>query len=197
MAYDRQELIRLFRERSLRFGDFTLASGKKSSYYLDGKQNTLYSRGLRLIAEGLLELLEDVAFEAIGGMSIGADPIVGGVLTAAAERDRELIGFLVRKEPKEHGTQRYIEGPLAPGMRCVVIDDVVTTGGSALQAVQRVRQSGASVVCIAGVVDRREGGAEAFAEAGLPFRCLLTIEDFGIRPPDGGTADSGGPVAGA
>lgn len=184
MLYDRQELIRLFRERSLRFGDFTLASGKKSSYYLDGKQNTLYSRGLRLIAEGLLDLLQGVSFEAIGGMSIGADPIVGGVLAAAADRERELVGFLVRKEPKAHGTQRYIEGPLAPGMRCVVIDDVVTTGGSALEAVRRVRDFGADVVCVVGVVDRREGGAEAFASAGLPFRALLSIEDFGIRPPE-------------
>ncbi|RMG35853.1 MAG: orotate phosphoribosyltransferase [Planctomycetota bacterium] len=183
MAFDRQELIRLFRERSLRFGEFTLASGKKSSYYLDGKQNTLYSRGLRLIAEGLLHLTQDIPFDAVGGMSIGADPIVGGVLAVAAARDRDLVGFLVRKEPKGHGTQRFIEGPLEPGMRCVIIDDVITTGGSALTAARRVQEFGGVVVCCAGVVDRMEGGAEAFAAAGLPFRSLLTIEDFDISPP--------------
>src|SRR5262245_32047482 len=110
--YHRQHLIDLFRERALKFGEFTLASGKKANYYLDGKQVTLHSRGLRLVSEGLLDLLEGVPFQAIGGMSIGADPIIGGVLTAAAERGRELVGVLVRKEAKVHGTQQYIEGPL-------------------------------------------------------------------------------------
>src|SRR5215831_1303886 len=106
---DRSQLIDIFRDRALKFGEFTLASGKKASYYLDGKQVTLHSRGLRLVSEGLLELLEGVNFQAIGGMSIGADPIIGGVLAAAGARGRELLGFLVRKEPKGHGTQRYIE----------------------------------------------------------------------------------------
>lgn len=129
--YDRQKLIDLFHKRALKFGDFTLASGKKSSYYLDGKQITLHSEGLRLVSEGLLDLLADVQFDAIGGMSIGADPIVGGVLVAAAAHSRDLCGFLVRKEPKGHGTNKYVEGPVLPGMKVVIIDDVVTTGGSA------------------------------------------------------------------
>src|SRR4051812_42719437 len=98
--YDRALLISLFRERALKFGDFTLASGKKAKYYLDGKQITLHSQGLRLVSEGLLDLLQDVSFQAIGGMSIGADPIIGGVLTAAAGTGRDLEGFLVRKEAK-------------------------------------------------------------------------------------------------
>lgn len=181
--FDRSQLIQLFHERALKFGDFTLASGKKSSYYLDGKQITLHSRGLRLVSEGLLDLLSDVSFDAIGGMTIGADPIVGGVLVAAAERGRELAGFLVRKEPKGHGTQRYIEGPVVPGSRVVIIDDVVTTGGSALQSVDRIVEFGCSVVCVVGIVDRREGGAANFAARQLPFRSLLSIEDFGIAPP--------------
>lgn len=109
--YDRQALIELFRERALKFGDFTLASGKKASYYLDGKQITLHSEGLRLVSEGLLDLLKDVDCSAFGGMSIGADPIVGGVLTVAALQGRKLDGFLVRKEAKGHGTGRFIEGP--------------------------------------------------------------------------------------
>src|SRR4051794_20109977 len=100
--FDRPQLIKLFHERALRFGDFTLASGKKSTYYLDGKQITLHSAGLRLVSEGLLDLLERVNYAAIGGMSIGADPIVGGVLTAAAARGQNLSGFLVRKESKGH-----------------------------------------------------------------------------------------------
>lgn len=181
--YNRPQLIQLFHERALKFGDFTLASGKKSTYYLDGKQISLHSQGLRQVSYGLLDLLADVPFQAIGGMAIGADPIVGGVLVAAAERNVNLDGFLVRKEPKGHGTQRYIEGPVKPGMDVVVIDDVVTTGGSALQAVDRIIEYGCKVVCVVGIVDRKEGGAANFAARQLPFRSLLTIEDFGIAPP--------------
>ena len=184
--FDRQELIGLFHQRALKFGDFTLASGKKSTYYLDGKQISLHSTGLRLVSHGLLDLLADVKYEAIGGMTIGADPIVGGVLVAAAERNVSLDGFLVRKEPKGHGTQRYVEGPVAPGSSVVVIDDVVTTGGSALLAVDRIIEFGCKVVCVVGIVDRKEGGAANFAARGLPFRSLLSIEDFGIAPPSAG-----------
>lgn len=181
--YDRTQLIRLFHGRALKFGDFTLASGKKSTYYLDGKQITLHSAGLKLVSEGLLDLLHDVEFAAIGGMSIGADPIVGGVLTAAAARGRTLDGFLVRKEAKGHGTNKYVEGPVAAGMKVVVIDDVVTTGGSALEAIARIEDFGCQVVCVVGVVDRKEGGAANFAARKLDFRALLTIEDFGIPAP--------------
>lgn len=181
--FDRQKLISLFHERALKFGDFTLASGKKSTYYLDGKQITLHSTGLRLVSEGLLEILKDVNFSAIGGMTIGADPIVGGVLVVAAEQGRSIDGFLVRKEPKGHGTQRYIEGPVRPGTKVVVIDDVVTTGGSSIQAVERIVEFGCEVVCVVGIVDRKEGGAANFKAKGLPFRSLLSIEDFGIAPP--------------
>jgi orotate phosphoribosyltransferase len=181
--YDRGQLIRLFRERALKFGDFTLASGRKSTYYLDGKQITLHSAGLWLVSHGLLTLLDDWEFSAIGGMSVGADPIVGGVLAVAAQLGRSIEGFLVRKEAKGHGTQRYLEGPLMPGAQVVIVDDVVTTGGSALQAVDRVVEYGCRVAGVVGVVDRLEGGAENFAARGLPFRSLLTIEDFGIQPP--------------
>lgn len=181
--FDRQRLIDLFRERALKFGEFTLASGKKASYYLDGKQITLHSEGLRLVSEGLLDLLQDVSFQAIGGMSIGADPIIGGVLTAAAARERDLVGFLVRKEAKGHGTQRFIEGPVKPGMKVVVVDDVVTTGGSALQAADRIVEFGCEVVQVVAIIDRLEGGAANFAARNLPLSSLLTIRDFGITPP--------------
>ena len=181
--YDQQRLIELFRERALKFGDFTLASGKKSSYYLDGKQVTLHAEGLRLISEGLLDLLADVSFDAFGGMSIGADPIVGGVLTVAAERKTDISGFMVRKEAKGHGTNRYIEGPVQQGNKVVIVDDVVTTGGSSLLAIDRLQEFGCEVVQVVGIVDRLQGGGKNFAARGLPFQSLLTIEDFGITPP--------------
>jgi orotate phosphoribosyltransferase len=184
--YDKHQLIGLFRERALKFGEFTLASGKKARYYLDGKQVTLHSRGLRLISAGLLELLRDVEFVAVGGMSIGADPIVAGVLTVAAEQGRDLEGFLVRKEPKGHGTQRYVEGPVRPAARVVIVEDVVTTGGSSLLAIDRIQEFGCEVAAVAAIVDRMEGGAANFAARGIEFRSLLTIEDFGIAPPAAG-----------
>ena len=152
--FDREKLIELFRERALKFGDFTLASGKKSSYYLDGKQVVLHSHGLRLVSAGLLEMLEDVEFDAIGGMSIGADPIVAGVLAVAAEQGKALNGFMVRKEPKGHGTNKYVEGPVQPGDKVVIVDDVITTAGSALLSVDRAEEFGCKVVQALGVVDR-------------------------------------------
>jgi len=181
--YSKSALTDLVRERALKFGDFTLASGKKARYYLDGKQVTLDAKGLRLLSEGLLDLLADVEFDAVGGMSIGADPIVAGVLTVAAERGRDLQGFLVRKEPKGHGTQRYIEGPVQPGARVAIVEDVVTTGGSSIQAVERVKEFGATPVVVAAIIDRMEGGRAAFEGIGVELRSLLTIQDFGIEPP--------------
>jgi len=181
--FDREELIRLFHERALKFGDFTLVSGKKSTYYLDGKQISLHAKGLQLVSEGLLDLLEDVEYDAIGGMSIGADPIIGGVLTEASRRDRPMVGVMVRKEAKGHGTQKFIEGPVEPGMKVVVIDDVVTTGGSSILACEHIQEFGCEVVCVVGIVDRMQGGAANFAAKNFPFRSLLSILDFGIDPP--------------
>lgn len=182
--YDRDRLMELFRERALKFGDFTLVSGKKSSYYLDGKQVTLHAEGLRQVSLGLLDLLKDTKFDAFGGMSIGADPIVGGVLTAAAEEGRDLKGFMIRKEAKGHGTNKFVEGPVEPGMKVVVVDDVVTTGGSSLLAVDRIEEFGCEVVQVVGIVDRLQGGEKNFADRGLPFVSLLSIADFGITPPE-------------
>lgn len=181
--YDKPQLLDLFRERALKFGDFTLASGRKAKYYLDGKQITLHSTGLRLVAQGLLDLLENVDFQAIGGMSIGADPIVGAVLAVAAERGRDLCGFMVRKEAKGHGTGKFVEGPVQPGSKVVIIDDVVTTGGSSLLAIDRIQEFGCQVVQVVAIIDRMEGGAANFAARELPFSSLLNITDFGLTPP--------------
>jgi orotate phosphoribosyltransferase len=183
--YDRARLIELFRTHALKFGDFTLASGQKSTYYLDARLITLHAEGLRLIAQGVLERLEGIDFAAVGGMSIGADPIVGGVLTVAAERGRPLVGFLVRKQAKEHGTRRSVEGPVQPGSSVVIVEDVITTGGSALDAIDRVvTELGCRVACMVGVCDRLQGGAAAFAARAVPFHSLLTIRDLGIGAAD-------------
>lgn len=183
--YDKNELKALILEKSLKFGDFVLASGKKAKYYLDGKQTTLDSRGATLIGEGILDmLLSDGSLpKAVGGMSIGADPITAAVITVAGVRGLDLKGFLVRKESKGHGTNKYVEGPIKAGDEVVVVEDVVTTGGSSLVAIERLEAEGIKVVGVIAIVDRMEGGAQAFADRGYRFRSLLTIQDFGIDPP--------------
>ena len=182
--YDRQALIALVRERALKFGDFTLTSGKKASYYLDGKQVTLDPAGARLVAEGILEMLDaDAMPAAIGGMSIGADPITAAVVTMSAVRGTPISGFMVRRQAKGHGTNQYIEGPVQPGDEVVIVEDVVTTGGSSLAAIERAEQFGLKVGRVIAIIDRVEGGAEAFAARGHKFSSLLSIRDFGIEPP--------------
>jgi orotate phosphoribosyltransferase len=182
-VYDKQALIALVKEKALRFGDFTLASGKKAKYYLDGKQITLDAAGARLIAEGILDMIGSPLPKAVGGMAIGADPITAAVITIAGVRGLELKGILVRKESKGHGTQQFIEGPVKPGDDVVIVEDVVTTGGSSLLAIDRVEQFGLKVRGVIAIVDRMEGGAEAFAARGHKFNSLLTIRDLGIEPP--------------
>jgi orotate phosphoribosyltransferase len=182
-VYQKQTLLDLVRQKALKFGDFTLASGKKAKYYLDGKQVTLDSHGAKLVGDGLLELIGAKLPKAVGGMSIGADPIVGAVITLAGVQGKDLAGFMVRKEAKGHGTQKFIEGPVEPGDEVVIVEDVVTTGGSSLLAIERCEAFGLKVVQVLAIIDRMEGGAEAFAKAGYPFASLLTIRDFGIEPP--------------
>lgn len=180
--YDRQALIDLIRQKALKFGDFTLASGKRASFYLDLKQITLDSAGARLVGEGILDLLADNLPVAVGGMSIGADPITAAIITVAGVRGTPLLGFMVRKEAKGHGTNRFIEGPVQPGQRVVIVEDVVTTGGSSLLAIDRAQEFGLQVERVIAIVDRLQGGAEAFAARGCPLTTLLTIRDFGIEP---------------
>jgi orotate phosphoribosyltransferase len=184
-VYDKEALIALIRHKALKYGTFTLASGKKASYYLDGKQVTLDPNGARLIAEGILDLLrEETIPDAIGGMSIGADPITASVVAMSAVRGTPITGFMVRKEPKGHGTNQYIEGPVQPGQRVVIVEDVVTTGGSSLKAIERAEAFGLKVIRVIAIIDRMEGGAQAFAQRGYPLSSLLTIRDFGIQPPE-------------
>ncbi|MCE5303155.1 MAG: orotate phosphoribosyltransferase [Planctomycetaceae bacterium] len=182
--YDKQALMELMRQKALKFGHFTLASGKQATYYLDGKQVTLDPTGARLVAEGFLDLLaEGPRPDAVGGMSIGADPITAAVITMSAVRGEPLLGFLVRKESKGHGTNQFLEGPVRPGQTAVIVEDVVTTGGSSLKAIERVEAFGMKVLGVLAIIDRMEGGAAAFASRGYSLCSLLTIRDFGIEPP--------------
>jgi orotate phosphoribosyltransferase len=178
--YDQQQLIALVRQLGLKLGDFTLASGKKSSYYLDCRKVTLDSQGANLIAHGMLKLLGANLPDAVGGMAIGADPITAAIITTAGAQGRKLKGFIVRKEAKQHGTGKDVEGPVNPGETCYIVEDVVTTGGSSLAAIEKVEAFGMKVLGVLAIIDRLEGGAEAFKARGYNLQTLLTIRDFGI-----------------
>ena len=185
MNYDPIALKQLIKNNALKFGDFILASGKKAKYYCDSKQVTLDSEGLRLVGEGMLEIVNSLPFpiQAVGGMAIGADPITASVLCAAAGQKKPLKGFMVRKEAKDHGTQKFLEGPVKPGDEVVIVEDVVTTGGSSLKAIERCNEFGLKVKAVIAILDRMEGGRENFEAAGYPLYSLFTILDFGLTPP--------------
>lgn len=182
MEYDKSNLIELVKQHALKIGDFTLASGKQASYYLDCRKLTLSSQGALEIARGVLANIGDDLPDAVGGMAIGADPITGAVITEAAHRNISLKGFIVRKEEKKHGTGQMVEGPVEPGDTAIILEDVVTSGGSSIQAIQRVQKFGMKVTRVIAIVDRLEGGAEKFRELGIDFQPLLTVEDLGIAP---------------
>ncbi|GAA4450848.1 orotate phosphoribosyltransferase [Novipirellula rosea] len=184
MTYNRDALLDLIRAEALQTGEFTLASGKKASYYLDCRKITLHPKGANLIAEGMLSVIQAAGElpDAVGGMAIGADPITASIVTIAGQRDLPLKGFMVRKEPKGHGMGKQVEGPVQPGQRVVIVEDVITSGGSAIKAVDAAEAFGLKVDCVIGIIDRLAGGAEAFAAKGLELKVLTTIRDFGIEP---------------
>lgn len=182
--FDRAELINQLKTRAVKHGDFTLASGKKSKIYIDGRLVTLSAAGANHIADGILQYLQQhPEVKAVGGLTMGADPIVGAVLAKAAAWGRDdLSGFLVRKAAKDHGTGKLVEGPLEPGSKVAILDDVATTGGSSLQAVEAVQAAGAEVAVVIVVLDRLQGAAANFAEKGLKFHALTDLRDLGIEP---------------
>jgi orotate phosphoribosyltransferase len=184
ICYERERLIELLKRDALKVGKFTLASGRVSHYYVDGRKLTLSAEGAALIGAGVLGLLlTEFAVDSIGGLTLGADPIVGATLALAPGAGlNRLTGFLVRKEAKGHGTGNLIEGPIEPGSKVAIVDDVATTGGSSLQAVEAVQAMGCKVVVVIAVLDRLEGAAAAFAARDLPFRALVTIRDLGVEP---------------
>ena len=180
MTHQITALKSIIQAKSIRYGQFVLASGQTSPYYIDCRKTTLDGEGLRLICELLLPRIEALHVDAVGGMTLGADPIVSGLIQLSAQWGRPLQGFLVRKAAKAHGMGNQIEGNLQPHMRVVLIEDVVTTGSSTKQAYEAVRLSYPDVT-VAGtfaVVDRQAGGAEAFKALGLPFESLFQVSDL-------------------
>ncbi|RJQ45731.1 MAG: orotate phosphoribosyltransferase [Gaiellales bacterium] len=160
-------------------GDFVLTSGKHSDHYFDCKQVTLHPEGLAVVSELLAEKLHDLSVPAIGGLAIGADPIVGGVVSASWRYGFPVRGFIVRKEPKKHGTRNWIEGPVEKGGRVAIVDDVVTSGGSIITAVNCARLEGLEPVVAIAIVDREEGGAENIEREGnIPFEPLYRYSEL-------------------
>jgi len=180
MSCRHPKLAALLKEKSLRRGKFILASGAESPYYIDGKMTCLDPAGATLIAEAIMEEIKDLPVEAVGGMDMGATPIVGAVAVMSHLRGRPLPVFVVRKEVKQHGTMKPIEGPLPAGGKVVLIDDVITTGGSILKAVDAVKAAGCQVLMAICVLDRNAGAAETMAKLGIPYRPLVTLADIGI-----------------
>ena len=188
-ADTRSRLAQVIRDRSILHGDFTLASGLKSKVYFDCKRTTLHPEGLHLIGTMLLELIDRLEandrapVDAIGGPTIGADPVVGHVAGRSWERAQAGVGhpvsaFLVRKESKEHGTQRLIENDIAEGSRVVVFEDVVTTAKSTLEAIARVEAAGLEVAAVVALVDREQGGEQALKR--FRFLPLFRKTEFGL-----------------
>jgi orotate phosphoribosyltransferase len=179
----RDRVRELFLQRAVAFGDFTLASGKKSSYYVNSKKVLFHAEAITLIGELLADATADLAFEAIGGLEVGAIPMAAAALTAFHRRGLHREGFFVRKQAKGHGSKELVEGLVKVGDRVVVIDDVLTTGGSVIQAIQAVEAAGAKVLRVVCICDRLQGAAGALAA--YDYRPLFTVRDFGIT--DGAT----------
>jgi orotate phosphoribosyltransferase len=179
----RARLIEIVRERSFSSGGETkLVSGRSTSFYFDMKPSMLHPEGAHLMATLILDALEGAGVDLIGGLEMGAVPLATAVAQASHARGRPIAAFFVRKEAKAHGARKLVEG-LAPGetlagKRVVVLEDVTTTGSSAMRAIEAVRAEGAIVARVIAVVDRLEGASEAFAAAGVPFTALLTAADF-------------------
>ncbi len=175
----RDRLKRILLEKSILRGKFTLASGKESDYYIDARLTTLHPEGISIIADIFLgEIKMDPLIVTVGGPTMGADPIVGSLLLASQMENRPLMGFLVRKQEKGHGTGKLIEGNLKPGDNAAVVEDVVTSGGSVISAIDAVRNAGARVRKVLVVVDREEGASRKFVEMGVDFYSIFTISEL-------------------
>jgi orotate phosphoribosyltransferase len=174
----RARLKELYLARAVSFGNFTLASGKTSSYYINSKKVLFHSEAVALLGELLYQATADLPIHAIGGLEVGAIPMAAAAAMRFHQHGRTIEGFFVRKEAKGHGSKQRVEGEVKAGDRVAVIDDVLTTGGSVVQAIQEVEKLGATVLRVVCVVDRLQGAREALA--GYDFRPLFTIRDFGI-----------------
>jgi orotate phosphoribosyltransferase len=175
---EREELLNEIRQHAVVHGDFVLASGQRATWYIDLRRVLLSGRGAPLAGRVMLDLTADLPYEAVGGLTLGADPVAAAMMHAAAQRGRALDAFVVRKTDKAHGLQRRIEGPDVAGRRVLAVEDTSTTGGSVLTAVEVLREAGAEVVGVAVVVER--GAAPRVLEAGLPYRAAFEVSDLGL-----------------
>lgn len=176
---DTSRLRDLLLSRAFSFGSFTLASGKQSSFYINSKKILFHSEATSLLADAFWDRLHDLDIQAVGGLEVGAIPLTASIVYRAHQAGRSLEGFFVRKQPKDHGSKERIEGVLPPHARVAIVDDVLTTGGSALQAVQEVEKAGATVVAVLCIVDREQGARELFAK--YLYRPLFTLTELGIK----------------
>jgi len=178
----RARLGAIIREQCLAFGDFTLASGQHSNYFIDGKQATLDGEGLYCLAHLILHEMRDDRIDAVGGMTLGADPIVGGTIAVAGAMGIPLRGFIVRKERKERGMGDQVAGPLRDGDRVVMLEDTVTTGGMTLKAIEAVeRERDVEIVKIITMVDRLQGARGNIESEGFELVSLFTVEELGVK----------------
>jgi orotate phosphoribosyltransferase len=174
----RQALLDLIRSRAVIHQEVTLASGQKSTYYIDARSLFLHGPSALLLGEAIYELTKNLRLDALGGPEVGALPLTAAATMHYAQKGVMLEGFFVRKEAKQHGLQKKIEGVLPPGGRVAIVEDVMTTGGSAVTAVEAVQRAGGHVVAVVGVVDRLQGARERFEQMGLLFRPICTIRDL-------------------
>lgn len=176
----RRHLIELIASRSARRGNFTLASGKQSSFYIDARLTTMSPEGLSAIGPAGLAMIRERGWDpdSVGGLTLGADPVSYAISYASALDGKPVRAFTVRKEAKAHGTGKLIEGPFNASDRVVVIEDVITTGGSALRAVEELRKAGATILGVLAVVDREEGGREAIEAAGLQVASIARVSEI-------------------
>lgn len=181
MTDTRQKLIDYISADAVFHGDFTLTSGKKATYYVDLRRVSLDHRVAPLIGQVMIDLIADVPdVAAVGGMTMGADPIAAAVLHQGAARGKTYDAFVVRKEPKDHGRGRQVEGPDLAGKRVIVLEDTSTTGGSPLAAIEALLKVGAEIAGVAVVVDRNTGAREVIEAAGYPYYAAIGLEDLGL-----------------
>lgn len=175
----KEDLLKLIREKAVVRGERTLASGKVSNYYIDGKQVTLDAQGIFLTAKVISHMIQSTGAAAIGGPTLGADPIAAAVSLLSSQSGKPIKAFLVRKESKDHGMQKMIEGPaLEPGDKVVMVEDVITTGGSVIKAIREVEKTGAKVVKVICLVDRNEGAMETLAN--YNYSPIFTLAELGL-----------------
>ena len=175
---ERDRLRQMLLDRSMRFGEFVLSSGATSNYYIDVRKTSLHPEGLRMIAKMFYEILLPDKVTAVGGLTLGADPLVAGLMLYSAEQAHPIEGFLVRRSTKDHGLRGQVEGNLAGPRRVAILDDVITSGESALIAAEAAESYKAQVVRVVAVVDREQGASQIFQQRGFPFRALYSIGEL-------------------